>query len=54
VVARGSWTDASTFVIDYREGPGLAAYTMRIRFDGDRVDLDVPGLGSFEAHMEQP
>jgi hypothetical protein len=54
VLARGSWADASTFVIDYNEGPGLAAYTMRLRFDGDRMDLEISGLGSFEALMERP
>jgi CubicO group peptidase (beta-lactamase class C family) len=51
VVARGSWADASTFVIDYNEGPGLAAYAMRIRFDGDRVHFEILGLGSFEASV---
>jgi CubicO group peptidase (beta-lactamase class C family) len=54
VYARGSWADASTFVIDYDEGPGLAAYTLRLRFDRDRLRFEVPGLWSLEAPVEQP
>jgi hypothetical protein len=54
VVARGSWADASTFVVDYNEGPGLAAYMLWMRFEGDRVHFEVPGLGSFEARVERP
>jgi hypothetical protein len=54
VYARGGWEDASTFVIDYNEGPGLAAYTMRLQFDRDQLQFDVLGLGSFEARVEQP
>ena len=54
VVARGSWADASTFVVDYSEGPGLAAYMLRMRFEGDRMHFEVPGLGSFEARVERP
>jgi hypothetical protein len=52
VVARGSWTDASTFAIDYSEGPGLTAHTIRLRFDGDQVDLDLLGFGSFKARCD--
>lgn len=48
ILAKGGWTDAQTFVIDYNEGPGLAAFTLSLRFEGDRVLLDAPGLGRFE------
>jgi hypothetical protein len=50
ILARGHWADAQTFIIDYNEGPGLAAYTLRLHFDGDKLIFDAPGLGSFEAH----
>jgi CubicO group peptidase (beta-lactamase class C family) len=49
ILARGRWTDAETFVIDYNEGPGLAAYTLRLHFDRETLILDAPGLGRFEA-----
>ncbi len=54
IIARGYWADGSTFVVDYNEGPGLAAYTMRMRFDGNRMLFEIPGLGSFESRPEQP
>lgn len=54
IIARGSWADTSTFVVDYNEGPGLATYMLRMLFDGDRVHFEVPGLGSFEARVERP
>ncbi len=52
IIARGSWSDAQTFSIDYNEGPGLAAYTFRLRFDGDKLVLEISGLGHFEADQE--
>jgi len=52
-VARGSWVDASTFVVDYNEGPGLATYTLRMHFDGNRMLFEVLGLGSVEGTLEQ-
>jgi hypothetical protein len=52
ILARGSWADAATLVIDYNEGPGLAAYTFRLHFDGDQVFFEVPGVGDFIAKRE--
>jgi hypothetical protein len=52
-VARGSWADASTFVVDYNEGPGLATYTLRMHFDGNRMLFEILGLGSVEGTLEQ-
>jgi hypothetical protein len=52
ILARGSWTDAQTFVIDYNEGPGFAAFTFYLHFDGDTVVLKAPGLGSFTGRKE--
>jgi hypothetical protein len=49
ILARGGWSDAQTFVIDYNEGPGLATYTLRFRFDDDKLIFEAAGLGSFEA-----
>ena len=43
IIARGSWADAQTFVIDYNEGPGLATYTFRLHFDGDKMIFEGPG-----------
>jgi CubicO group peptidase (beta-lactamase class C family) len=40
LVARGDWTDATTFVIEINEGPGIAPYSVRLRYDGDGVRLD--------------
>ena len=52
IVARGRWTDARTFVIDYNEGPGFVAYSFRLSFDGNMVTFEIPGLGSYEAEQE--
>jgi hypothetical protein len=52
ILARGSWIDAQTFVIDYNEGPGLAAYTFYLHFDGDTLIFSGPGLGRFTAARE--
>ena len=52
IIARGTWADEATFVIDYNEGPGLAAYTFHLHFDGDQVFFDIPGLGDFIANHE--
>jgi CubicO group peptidase (beta-lactamase class C family) len=52
IIARGTWADAATFVIDYDEGPGLAAYTFRLHFDGDQVFFEVPGVGDYVAKNE--
>jgi CubicO group peptidase (beta-lactamase class C family) len=53
-VARGTWIDETTFQVEYDEGPGLAAYTMRMHFDGDRMLFEVPGLVSIEGEQQQP
>jgi hypothetical protein len=49
IYARGSWLDSQTMVIDYNEGPGLAAYTLYLHFDGDKLIFESPGLGRLEA-----
>jgi hypothetical protein len=49
ILARGGWSDVQTFVIDYNEGPGMAAYTLRFHFEDDKLVLEAPGLGIFEA-----
>jgi CubicO group peptidase (beta-lactamase class C family) len=41
VLARGAWADEHTFVMEYNEGPGLSVYLMRLRFDGDTVQLEL-------------
>jgi hypothetical protein len=38
---RGAWADAQTFVFEYDEIAGLDAYTFRMRFEADRVVVDV-------------
>lgn len=53
-VASGYWADDQTFIVDYVEGPGLEAYTFRIRFDGDQMLFGFPGLGSFEGRVQNP
>ena len=52
ILARGTWSDASTFVIDYNEGPGLASYTFHLHFEGDEVVFEVSGLGDFLANKK--
>jgi hypothetical protein len=54
ILARGGWKNTQTFVIDYDEGPGLSTYMLRLHFEGDRVTLEVSGIGSLEARLEQP
>jgi CubicO group peptidase (beta-lactamase class C family) len=53
-MARGSWIDEATFEVDYSEGPGLVALTLRMHFDGNRVLFEVVGLGNFEGTLKQP
>ena len=43
-VARGEWSDATTFIIDIDEGPGFHRYQLRLYFDGDAVELELVGL----------
>jgi hypothetical protein len=52
ILARGAWKDGNTFVIDYNEGPGLASYNFRIRFQGDKALFEIPGLGTYVAKEE--
>ncbi|HET7091274.1 MAG TPA: serine hydrolase [Anaerolineae bacterium] len=54
ILARGQWTDASTFVLECDEGPGLNVYTLRMRFEGNRVSLEIPGQGSIEGRLQNP
>jgi hypothetical protein len=54
ILARGNWKDEKTFVLDYNEGPGFAAYTIRFSFEGDGVVFEAPGLERFEANAIQP
>jgi CubicO group peptidase (beta-lactamase class C family) len=53
-VATGYWEDDQTFIVEYLEGPGLATYPLRIRFDGDQMLFEFPGLGSFEGRVQEP
>ncbi len=52
ILAKGTWKDADTFVIEYDEGPGLASYAFRIRFQRDEVFFEIPGLGTYVARKE--
>ncbi len=51
IVARGQWADASTFILEYEEGPGLVTYVNRVRFDGNRISFEIPGMGSLEGQV---
>jgi CubicO group peptidase (beta-lactamase class C family) len=53
-VASGYWEDDQTFIVDYVEGPELAAYTLPIRFEGDQMLFGFPGLGNFEGQVQNP
>ena len=44
IVARGSWTDATTFQFQVDEGPGIARYTVRTVVDGAIVRLELVGV----------
>jgi hypothetical protein len=52
ILAKGTWKDADTFVIEYDEGPSLASYPFRIRFHGGEVLFEVAGLGTYLANKE--
>jgi hypothetical protein len=52
IIARGKWIDDKTFEMDYNEGPGLSVYRFRLRFDGDKMILEIPGLGRLQADKE--
>jgi CubicO group peptidase (beta-lactamase class C family) len=43
ILARGSWTDEQTFVMDYNEGPGISLYRFRLHFDDNSMLLEGPG-----------
>ena len=43
-IARGSWIDAQTLVVEYNQGPGLEITTLRTRFEDDRILLEISGL----------
>ncbi|HEX6129081.1 MAG TPA: serine hydrolase [Candidatus Limnocylindria bacterium] len=44
ILARGSWTDATTFEAQIDEGPGIASYTLRLVVDERAVRLEVIGV----------
>jgi CubicO group peptidase (beta-lactamase class C family) len=41
--ARGAWTAPDTFVVEYDEIGSIAFWTLRLRFDGDQVHVNVVG-----------
>jgi hypothetical protein len=43
ILATGRWVDDSTFEMDVEEGPGFHRYQLRLRFEGDSVELGVLG-----------
>jgi TRAP-type C4-dicarboxylate transport system substrate-binding protein len=40
-------------VIETNEGPGFATYSFSLHFEGDKLTLEIPGLGCFEASPER-
>jgi CubicO group peptidase (beta-lactamase class C family) len=43
ILATGRWADDRTFEMDVEEGPGFHVYQLRLRFEGDSVELGVLG-----------
>jgi CubicO group peptidase (beta-lactamase class C family) len=52
VFARGEWVDDRTFKIEYNEGPGLNLLFLTMEFEGDQLQLDITGVGSFSGTMQ--
>jgi hypothetical protein len=52
VFARGEWVDNQTFKIEYNEGPGLNMLFFMLKFEGNQLQLDITGVGSFSGIME--
>ena len=55
--ARGAWSDADTFVVDYDEIAGIDAWTMTLDFQDDAVKLQMvspstPGLFKLQGRAE--
>ncbi len=53
ILARGQWEDAATFFLEINEGPGLGGYSVRARFAGDQVTLELPGQDSLVGRMTE-
>ena len=52
-LARGGWAGDDTFVVEYSEGPGLSLLLLRLRFEADRVELELRNHASgLEARLE--
>ncbi|MEX2161286.1 MAG: serine hydrolase [Anaerolineales bacterium] len=51
-LARGGWLDERTFSIQYNEGPGLNLLTINLLFEGDQLQLEVRGIGTFQGQMK--
>ncbi len=47
-IARGSWVDAQTLMVEMSEGPGLNNYTEEIRFEKNKVTLEITGFTQVE------
>lgn len=53
VLARGEWVNDQTFKIEYYEGPGLNMLFFMMEFEGNQMQLDITGVGSFTGTMEE-
>jgi len=53
-IAKGAWTDAQTFTVEYYEGPGISYNRLVMQFDADRLTFEIVGLGSLEGRQVQP
>ena len=55
---RGAWADAQTFVFEYDEVGSIDAYTFRLRFEQDDVEVDVTtredGRFSTRGRLQRP
>jgi hypothetical protein len=55
---RGAWADAETFIFEYDEIASIDAYTFRLRFEADRVVVDVTtrqgGGFSMTGQLQEP
>jgi len=51
-IARASWLDEQTLVAEFSEGPGLNNYVDELRFENDKVILEVVGFTRIEGKLE--
>jgi CubicO group peptidase (beta-lactamase class C family) len=51
-VAKGVWVDDHMLLVDYNQGPGLEVTTLQMRFEDDRLLLEVAGQVNLEGRME--